>query len=299
MSTEQLAAEQAASPSIPAEIADMNHFCCVSGRGRSVAGYHPVTGAVVDQSTLVSYDTARVGAVMTGGRVGFVPPPESGYAGLAVAYYDNGVPVPPARELVGHLASYAVNLEDGVHVLVLVRSTSPIPRVFSSDRPVWTQTGVIDLGVSKLDGAPLVVAEADLGSLIGELTGGSGLSPEDAELLDKMIGARNSQRVRMYYDSSPRVSDQNAAEEELCRRLAWWCDRDVARVDRLFRASSIFDPARWDRVMFPATGMTRGRWVIDRAVSNVNEGYRPSKKGRTTHRNIGAWDQVSNREVQS
>lgn len=61
------------------------------------------------------------------------------------------------------------------------------------------------------------------------------------------------------------------ADIALCNALAWWTNRDPARMDRLFRQSGLMRE-KWDR---PQSGSTYGWITVNNAVSTCTGGYAP------------------------
>jgi putative DNA primase/helicase len=73
-------------------------------------------------------------------------------------------------------------------------------------------------------------------------------SLSDGELLDHARAARNGAAFERLWrgDSSGHDGDDSAADLALCAHLAFWCGRDPARIDRLFRQSGLFRE-KWER----------------------------------------------------
>jgi hypothetical protein len=64
-------------------------------------------------------------------------------------------------------------------------------------------------------------------------------------------------------DTSLFGGDESRCDASLCTRLAFWCRRDKARVDRLFRGSGLMRP-KWDEVHY-ADGSKYGEETVRRA----------------------------------
>lgn len=95
------------------------------------------------------------------------------------------------------------------------------------------------------------------------------LDISDQDLLDKAFRARNGGAFRALWegDRSAFNDDDSAADQSLCNRLAWWTNRDSARIDRLFRQSGLMR-AKWERDDYRQS-------TIDKALASVTEGYEP------------------------
>lgn len=76
-------------------------------------------------------------------------------------------------------------------------------------------------------------------SLAGEST--------DDEILCAMIGGDDSDRIIALWrgDTSAYGDDHSRADQALVNHLAFWCDFDAERIDRLFRQSGLYRP-KWD-----------------------------------------------------
>ena len=64
---------------------------------------------------------------------------------------------------------------------------------------------------------------------------------------------------------------KSEADIALCNMLAFWTNRDVERIDRLFRASGLMRD-KWDRRQ---SGSTYGALTIQNAVNSTGTGYDP------------------------
>lgn len=91
-------------------------------------------------------------------------------------------------------------------------------------------------------------------------------TPDDAALWDRMFASRAGDKIRRLYDGvTADYPTPSNADLALCARLLYWTGGDLDRVDRMFRQSGLYRPARWDK---PArTGETYGAGTIKRARS--------------------------------
>ena len=97
---------------------------------------------------------------------------------------------------------------------------------------------------------------------------------DDAALLDKARRARNGADFERLWagDLSGHNGDASAADLALCNLLAFWTAGDAGRMDRLFRQSALFRPAKWDKVHY-SDGRTYGQGTIERALAGNRETY--------------------------
>ena len=123
------------------------------------------------------------------------------------------------------------------------------------------------------------------------------LDLDDAGLLAKARRARNGAEFERLFagDLSAYQGDHSSADLALCSMLAFWTDRDAAKIDRLFRQSGLMRP-KWDSKRGEAT---YGQMTIEKAIAGTRETYRGGKggpeklQGKTsapTHGMDTAWD---------
>ena len=108
---------------------------------------------------------------------------------------------------------------------------------------------------------------------------------EDAALLERMFASKNGADIKRLWDgdTSAYAKDRNDGTSEadlaLASSLAWWCDYDPARADRLFRQSALYRP-KWDE---RRGEQTYGERTLERASESKGpgDGYTP-RAGRIT-----------------
>jgi hypothetical protein len=94
----------------------------------------------------------------------------------------------------------------------------------------------------------------------------------DDKLLDLARAARNGAKFAALYDrgdTSLHDNDNSRADAALCEMLAFWTNKDAARMDRLFRGSKLFRP-KWDEKRGETT---YGGKTIAEANRLCQEGY--------------------------
>ena len=97
---------------------------------------------------------------------------------------------------------------------------------------------------------------------------------DDAALLEVAFSAKNGDKVRsLYYGDISAHPSQSEADQALCFHLAFYAAGDVARVDRMFRASDLFR-AKWDE---QRGAQTYGQNTIGSAVERTTEFYQPDR----------------------
>lgn len=102
----------------------------------------------------------------------------------------------------------------------------------------------------------------------------------DEELLRIAFRAKNGDEIERLYRGDwapPQYPSQSEADFALVNRLAFWCNGDKERIDRLFRASGLYRK-KWDRSV--GGGRTYGEYTIDRAVRQLQSGFVPLERER-------------------
>jgi hypothetical protein len=98
----------------------------------------------------------------------------------------------------------------------------------------------------------------------------------DDELLDKARAAKNGDKFARLYDgdTSDYGDDDSSADQALCNMLAFWTDKDAARMVRLFRGSGLMRE-KWDE---RRGEKTYGQKTIEEACAFVQETYRGARR---------------------
>lgn len=94
----------------------------------------------------------------------------------------------------------------------------------------------------------------------------------DQEVLDNVANSRQSEVFFRYYDNgdiSLQGGDASKADMAFCSMLAFWCNKDIAQMDRIFRNSGLMRP-KWDEHRGPKT---YGQLTLDVACKNVGETF--------------------------
>lgn len=100
------------------------------------------------------------------------------------------------------------------------------------------------------------------------------MSLDDDALIRRMLGSANGAKIAGLW-AGDSGADHSGADLALCNHLAFWCDRDPARIDRFFRQSGLMRQ-KWDEC-HSATGETYGSMTISKAVASCREGFQPGR----------------------
>lgn len=106
-----------------------------------------------------------------------------------------------------------------------------------------------------------------------EIGGGAPVELDDLALIERAKKARNGVIfAALWAGDIAGYKSRSEADIALCNALAFWTNKDAARIDRLFRQSGLMRE-KWDR---PQSGSTYGALTIQNAVSTTREGYDPA-----------------------
>lgn len=99
----------------------------------------------------------------------------------------------------------------------------------------------------------------------------AGTTLTDGEVLERARASRAGEAFTRLYDGdwSGLYASRSEADLALCGKLAFWCGRDMAQMDRLFRASGLMRE-KWDRRQ---AGSTYGRLTLEKAVAGRQDVY--------------------------
>jgi hypothetical protein len=94
----------------------------------------------------------------------------------------------------------------------------------------------------------------------------------DEEIICRAGAAKNGDKFRRLWDGDTSgYTSPSEADLALCSHLAFWCGRDSARIDTLFRQSGLMRP-KWDEKHF-ADGRTYGAGTIDTSLQGSRAFY--------------------------
>lgn len=103
---------------------------------------------------------------------------------------------------------------------------------------------------------------------------GSQVDMSVQDIIQKAMYSQNGEKFRKLYNGD--FSDypsQSEADLAFCNMLAFWCGRDIDKMDDIFRNSGLMRD-KWDRKQ---SGSTYGNLMLKKAVENCQEVYNPQK----------------------
>lgn len=98
------------------------------------------------------------------------------------------------------------------------------------------------------------------------------LTLSEEEILSKAINSRNGQKFSDLFSGTWEKSynSQSEADLALCTLLAFWCSKDAAAIDSIFRKSGLYRQEKWEREDYRES-------TLSKAISTVSETYSPKK----------------------
>ena len=95
---------------------------------------------------------------------------------------------------------------------------------------------------------------------------------DDLQLIEKAKRSKGGPKfTALWSGDASHYNSRSEADQALCNILAFWTNRDPARMDRLFRQSGLMRE-KWDRRQ---SGSTYGALTIQRAIADSRSGYEP------------------------
>lgn len=95
-----------------------------------------------------------------------------------------------------------------------------------------------------------------------------------SEILKKAFASKNGEKFRnLYKGDFSDYPSQSEADLAFCNMLAFWCGRDISKMDDIFRQSGLMRD-KWDRKQ---SGSTYGKLMLKKAAENCQEVYNPQK----------------------
>lgn len=106
----------------------------------------------------------------------------------------------------------------------------------------------------------------------------------DRELIDRAMNAGNGSAFTSLWNGDiSGYPSHSEADQALCNLLAFWTNKDAARMDSLFRQSGLMRD-KWNRRQ---SGTTYGNITISKAIAGCAEGYTPPQEATASPQTAG------------
>ena len=105
-------------------------------------------------------------------------------------------------------------------------------------------------------------------------------SLSNAELWERMFDSKSGASIKDLFQGMLINGDHSSTDMALCNHLAFWTDKDAAKMDSMFRESSLLRE-KWDKP-HSSDGRTYGQMTIDTAIlstpSTISDYEPPEEK---------------------
>lgn len=229
-----------------------------------------------------------------------------------------------ANDFIETLNSYTEYSHSGKGIHIICKGTKPVGRCRKSNIEMYDNGRFFTMSGNVIKNLPIAERNQEIqdlweryieveeqiieanNSLEGGITFGKNyrsstveITPtnmSDYELMDKIRSSRYGTEFNDLYngDTSAYGGDHSRADLALCRILAFWTGCDRMQMDRIFRSSGLMRE-KWDqkrnetnrRGIILSTG-TYGSQVIELAIANQQDVYKPAKERSVFVENTGA-----------
>lgn len=255
--------------------------------------YAPVSGRLASSTDPTSWSTyaeaVRAAKARGYDGVGFVFTAEDDLCGIDIdSCIKDGSIEGWAQEIIEELDSYTEISPSGTGVHILLRARLPKEKRRKGRFEVYDQGRYFTITGRHLPDTPQTieprqrelerVLERVFGARDMNGHGGVTVAPvsdpgglSDAEIIRRASEAKNGEKFRkLWRGDTSDYRSPSEADLALCGMLAFWCNGDAARIDRLFRQSRLFRE-KWEREDY------RTRTIAE-ALAGKTEFYTPAER---------------------
>jgi len=302
---------------IPLPLRKHGHFCCwrneEKGGRKTKIPYNPITGQRAQTNnprTFTDFETALqmaanydgIGFLTTDGLFvidcdhcrwddGSLTPTATEIVELFAGCYMEWSPSGNGLHIIGHAADFAFDKKkywmNNRSLNVEVYISGATNRFMTLTGNVFREGGLPDC-TQMLQTFLEQYMRRDSGAGVPILVSQSAL--DDDTVIAKATFARNGSTFKKLWSGDcSGYASQSEADLALAGILAFWCNRDIVQIDRLFRQSGLYRE-KWDRQQ---AGSTYGRITLEKAIGETHSTYHPPRKnaapiqdGKPTLRNM-------------
>lgn len=256
--------------------------------GKKTKVPYQITGEWAQSNNKRTWSTfyTAVKAYQKGGYdgIGFMFSKDDPYIGIDIDHCMNGEEFSPlADEIIEMMDSYTELSPSGNGVHIIVKGELPIQKGTGRKNPeigleiyrygrYFTFTGnsqnVYEI-VERTDELALLFKKyfedkkPEKKTVTNTFSHISNLS--NSELWEKMFNSRNGQNIRSLFEGNLINDDHSSTDLALCNHLAFWTNKDAAKMDSMFRESALMRD-KWDE---QRGEQTYGEMTIQNAIDNT------------------------------
>lgn len=281
---------------IPAKLTARDQWVCwrkETREGKPTKVPYQTDGRKADTTDPTTWTTFEAVCTASGfDGIGYVLSADDPFAGVDLDKCrnpDTGKLRKPAAAIVNTLNSYTEVSPSGAGIRVFVQASSPGTRKRKGGVEIYTAERFLTVTGNRVPDTPATIQarQKELAAVYAKIftavQNGNGAAPpprpsvpvdlDDDALLRKMFAGTNGAKIRSLWGGDwSAYPSQSEADAALCFHLAFWTDRDAARVDSLFRHSGLMRD-KWDERRGDST---IGANLVRDAIENVRDGYRSS-----------------------
>lgn len=220
-----------------------------------------------DPATWTDFTSALNGAVEHGfDGIGFVFNPP--FVGIDLDHcVKDGAIAPYARGILKALDTYSEYSPSGTGIHIICKGTIPkATKISSLGLEIYTKGRFFTFTGNRLFEYP-----AGIFNRAAEIQALQSGYSKIAEILKAINKSKDAVRFNRLFSGnwSGDYPSQSEADLALCNKLAFWCKRDLALMDAIFRQSGLMR-AKWDERHF-GDGKTYGEMVLQKAADGCQE----------------------------
>lgn len=278
---------------IPFELANFKQWVCWGWKGRPLKMpvnpkiEKPAKAGIQETWGTFTQAVARINEGKCSG-IGFEFTQSDGLVGIDLDHCIEGNRIfPEAAEWIQQFNSYTEVSQSGTGIHIICKGSLPGKAIKSKTVEMYDSSRFFALtGNVYNNKMALYEAQKAINSLYGKLVAArekkqgdptdrqsSNLSLDDSKLLKVAANAQNGSLFCDLFQGKykKKYGSQSEADLALCNILAFYTDKDAARMDRLFRQSALMRE-KWDRSQ---SGTTYGAITIQNAIDHCSQVFDP------------------------
>ena len=218
--------------------------------------------------------------------IGFMFSKDDPFIGIDIDHcVDDGVLSPFAQEIIQTISSYTEYSPSGEGVHIIAKGKLPLRgpgtgrKNIDKGLEVYRHGRYFTFTGNSLDVGPVQERSEEIKTIFDKyLTEKEEAKPvstrsqstsdmrnlSNKEIWERMFNSKNGKSIQDLFNGQLINGDHSSTDMALCNHLAFWTDKDAAKMDSMFRESDLFRE-KWDR-QHSADGATYGEMTIAAAI---------------------------------